>query len=126
MIQFISHEFYPDDQYVKESCTLTVDGTQRFTYVRKMKKDGGLFWSAISTSVNFRGEKKFLHSIEWDSNFLAKDIIAFLEARSWDNASAHRSKADVLVSAPFKAHAPLQYESQKEQEQTSFLDQCPF
>lgn len=126
MIQFISHEFYPDDQYVKESCTLTVDGAQRFTYVRKISKNGALWWSCINASVNFNGKKKYIDSIEWDSNFLAKDIEAFLEARSWDNAYAHRSKADVLVSAPFKAQAPLQYETQKEPDQMSFLDQCPF
>ena len=120
MIKFIAHEVYPDDQYVKESCTLAVDEAQRFTYVRKMKKDGGLFWSPISTSVNFRSEKKFLHSIEWDSNFLAKDIIAFLEARSWENASAHRSKVEMIE--PARALAP----AQQKYEQTSFIDECPF
>lgn len=85
MIEFISHEFFHDDQYTKEICYLSIDNKFRFAYVRKMKKDGGLFWSHITLSVNINGEKKYRSSIEWDSNFLAKDILAFLDARSWEN-----------------------------------------
>jgi hypothetical protein len=84
MIKFISHEYYPEDQYVKESCTLTIDDQQRFVYLRKAKKDGGLFWSPISMAVTQNGQKKFLQAIEWGSNFLQKDILEFLNNRSWE------------------------------------------
>lgn len=84
MIEYISHEYFPDDQYTKEICYMQIDPKFRFAYVRKMKKDGGLFWAPVSSSVTINGEKKFRTAIEWDSNFMAKDIIAFLEARSWE------------------------------------------
>jgi hypothetical protein len=85
MIEYVSHEYFPDDQYTKEICYMQIDPKFRFAYVRKMKKDGGLFWAPVSSSVTINGEKKFRTAIEWDSNFIAKDIIAFLEARRWES-----------------------------------------
>ena len=113
MIEFISHDYFPDDQYTKEICYLSIDRIFRFAYTRKAMKDGRLFWAPISAGVTLNGEKKYKASIEWDSNFLAKDIIAFLEARSWENrqpiATGSAMKGPVVIGQP-------QYE------QTSFLD----
>lgn len=111
MIQFISHEYFPDDQYTKEICYLSIDDKFRFAYVRKMKKDGGLFWSPISIAVTINGEKKFKNSIEWDSNFLSKDILAFLDARSWEK----------VEPVPYIAIS-----KKPTYDQSSFLEECPF
>jgi len=114
MIEFISHEYFPDDPYTKEICYLSVDSKFRFAYVRKNRKDGGLFWSPMSTSVSINGEKKFRHSLEWDSNFLAKDIMSFLEARSWES----KSPSKIL---------PMQEPiSSPNYQQASFFEECPF
>lgn len=85
MIEYISNEHYPDDQFIKESCVLTVDGKQRFCYVRRANKEGGLFWGPMTAYALFEGQKKKITATEWDSNFLAKDILAFLDNRLWEN-----------------------------------------
>lgn len=113
MIQYISHEYLPDDQYTKEICYLSVDSKFRFAYVRKQKKDGGMYWSPISAGVTVNGEKKYRDAIQWDSNFLQKDILAFLDARSWEDRSVAPNPATAVAK-------PAQYE------QTSFVEECPF
>jgi len=81
---FVNHESYPEDQYVAESVTLCLEGKYRVTYLRKKMQNGGMFWDVISAAVKHHGEKKYLKSFSQDSNFLADDIKAFLEARSWE------------------------------------------
>ena len=82
--QVVNHEFYPDDQYISESVTLTLDSKYRVTYVRKKMKNGGMFWDEVSCSVSSDGEKKYLKGFETDSNFLNKDIKDFLNKRGWE------------------------------------------
>ena len=82
--EFISHESYPDDQYITESAVLCFDGKYRITYVRKKMKNGGAFWTEITAGVTKGGEKKYLKSFSQDSNFLAEDIKSFLENRMWE------------------------------------------
>lgn len=81
---FISHESYPEDQYIAESVVLCFDKKYRVTYVRKKMQNGGSFWSEISASVTKNGEKKYLKAFSQDSNFLQDDIKAFLDSRSWE------------------------------------------
>lgn len=83
--EFVKHENYPDDQYIKEACYLAFEGKYRVCYVRKKMQNGGLFWSPISTGVAKNGQKTYLQAFALDSKFLEDDIKAFLEGRSWEN-----------------------------------------
>lgn len=83
---FVSHEVYPEDPYVMESVVICLDGKYRVTYLRKKMTNGGMFWDVISATVKVQGEKKFLKAFQTDSNFLREDILAFLNARTWDNS----------------------------------------
>ena len=85
---FISHDTYPEDEYISESATLCFDQKYRVTYVRKKTQNGGLFWSEISAAVKKNGEKKYLKAFSQDSNFLAEDIKAFLEGRQWERSAS--------------------------------------
>jgi hypothetical protein len=80
---FVSHESYPEDQYIAESVTLCFEKKFRVTYIRKKMKNGGMFWGEISAAVTKNGEKKYLQSFSQDSKFLADDIKYFLEHRQW-------------------------------------------
>lgn len=95
---FISHESYPQDQYIAESVVLCFEKKYRVTYVRKKMQNGGMFWAEISASVTKNGEKKYLKSFSQDSNFLADDIKAFLENREWEHKGGHiaQEKSDNL------------------------------
>ncbi len=85
---FVSHEAYPEDQYIAEAATLCFEGKYRVTYVRKKLQNGAMFWGEISAAVKHKGEKKYLKAFSQDSNFLQDDIKAFLEARSWEKCGA--------------------------------------
>lgn len=93
---FISHEKYPDDQYIAESVTICLEGKYRLTYIRKKMKNGGMFWDVISASVNHHGEKKHLKSFSQDSNFLADDIKHFLDSRGWEKGRVNAQKDEQL------------------------------
>lgn len=116
MIEFISHEYFHEDPYIKELVYLQIDPQTRIAYIRKPMKNGGLLWAPISFGVIKNGVKKFIDSIEFDSNFLKKAILAFLEARSWESKAAlhHASPTDINHAKP-----PVQ-------SQMSFFDNCPF
>lgn len=118
MIKLISHEYLYEDEYTKEICYLSIEDSFRFAYVRKAKKDGSLFWAPISASVKIKGERKFRNSIEWDSNFLAKAIISFLDDRSWES---NDQISTVFEPQPVK-HSPPETKYQ----QVNFLEECPF
>lgn len=84
MFEFINHESFPQDAYIAEAVTLCFEKKYRVTYVRKKMQNGGMYWSEIAASVMKNGEKKYLKSFSQDSNFLAEDIKAFLENRTWE------------------------------------------
>jgi hypothetical protein len=87
-IEFVSHEFFPDDEYTKELVYLCLEGKYRIAYVRKKAKNGGLFWSVGSVTANKNGQKEFYPAFMQDSNFLEQDIKNFLENRSWEKTSS--------------------------------------
>ena len=118
MIEFISHESFPDDNYTKELVYLQIDG-KRFGYIAKASKNGAIFWDEISVSVNLNGEKKYYKAFKFDSQFLRDDILAFLKARSWENKAAIKKPVTPLVN-----HSPTPPVSNYQQ--PSFLDECPF
>lgn len=83
--EFVSHESFPEDQYIAEAVIFCFENKYRVTYVRKKMKNGGMFWDVISASVKQHGESKYLKSYSQDSNFLSEDLKHFLESRSWEN-----------------------------------------
>jgi hypothetical protein len=96
---FVSHEAYPDDQFIFEAVVLAIEGKHRVTYIRKKMKNGGMFWDVLSAAVTIRGEKKYLKAYAQDSNFLRKDILHFLENRSWESGGQANIAKD--TSTPF-------------------------
>lgn len=96
VFDFVSHEAYPEDQYIAESVTLCFEKKYRVTYIRKKMQNGGMFWGEISASVTKHGEKKYLKSFSQDSNFLAEDIKAFLDSRSWEKGGSFAQKDEQL------------------------------
>lgn len=93
---FVSHESYPEDQYISESCTICLEGKHRVTYLRKKMKNGGMFWDVISAGVTHNGQKKFLKAYAPDSNFLRDDIHHFLENRGWEKSAGVAQSSDHL------------------------------
>jgi hypothetical protein len=85
---FVSHESYPEDQYIVEAVVLCLDKKHRVTYIRKKMQNGGMFWDVISAAVKKHGEKKYLKSYSQDSNFLHEDIKHFLESRNWEKGGS--------------------------------------
>jgi hypothetical protein len=96
MFDFISHESFPEDEYVSEAVVLCFEKKYRVTYLRKKSKNGGLFWDVISAGVKQHGKSKFLKSFSQDSNFLNDDIKYFLENRSWQKGGQIAQKSDEL------------------------------
>lgn len=94
--EFVSHEKFPDDPYVKELVYLCFDGKYRVAYVRKQSKNGGLFWGEVSISINKDGVKKYYNGFMQDSSFLEKDIKDFLDNRKWETNSSYKQISDDL------------------------------
>lgn len=122
MIKILDHYACPEDQYIKEVAIIQLDGKYNITYLRKNKKDGGLFWGPLSAGVTLNGQKKYLDGIEYDSNFQRKEILQMLEASrpGQCQAALHQHSAYQTTTVPLVHHAPTQ------PQQMSFLDECPF
>lgn len=99
--EFVSHQSYPDDEYIEEIVYLCFDNKYRIAYVRKKTKNGGLFWSVPSIYVKTNGEKEFLPTFLQDSNFLEKDIKTFLDNRSWESKKLETSEPMIQDDLPF-------------------------
>lgn len=93
LFEFVSHEYFPEDQYTKEVVVLCLEGKYRVSFLRKSLKNGSMFWSVVSASVSKNGEKSFVQGFEADSSFLNKDIMNFLNARSWESNSVFKPKS---------------------------------
>lgn len=92
--EFISHESFPEDQYISEAVTFCLDDKHRVVYIRKKMQNGGRFWDVINASVKKNGEKKYLKAYSQDSNFLREDIMKFLEKRSWEKKGTSFAQKD--------------------------------
>jgi hypothetical protein len=77
--ELVSHEMHPEDNYITESAVVCIDGKYRVTFLKKKMQTGGMFWDVPSTAVMQGGVKKYLKSVEFDSNFLKSDILKFLD-----------------------------------------------
>ena len=84
-IKFVSHESFPDDPYTKELAYLLIDDRYRVGYVRKLGKNGGMFWGPMSLGLLKDGNKSYYEAFLQDSAFLEKDIKEFLDKRKWEN-----------------------------------------
>lgn len=93
-IEFISHDYFPEDQYTKELVYLCIDGKHRVAYIRKEASKGGMFWSVASIGVTRNGAKEFFPAYLQDSNFLERDIKDFLDKRKWEKSSSQASIYD--------------------------------
>ena len=82
--EFVSHQFCPEDEYIKEIVYLCFDKKYRVAYVRKKANNDGLFWSVPAISIKQDGRKEFISIFMQDSLFLDKDIKKFLDDRSWE------------------------------------------
>lgn len=94
-IKFVSHEVFPEDPYTKELVYLCIDDKYRVAYLRKQAKNGGLFWSVPTVSVQKEGVKQFYEAFLQDSSFLEKDIKMFLEQRSWEVKAPKNTQFDL-------------------------------
>jgi len=96
VFSFVSHEFYPEDPYISEACTLCLEGKYRVIFIRKKNQNGAMWWDEISANVKQNGEKKYLRSFYSDSNFLKEDIMHYLNSREWEKKEGLASKNDQL------------------------------
>jgi len=94
--KFINAQATPQDQYVVEVVTLEfsiLNGTGpagtpqycslRMPYLLKRTKDGGFFWSPVSTGVQYNDKKNYLNP-RFSDSFFNEDIDIFLNSRSWE------------------------------------------
>lgn len=99
-ISFVSHEYFPEDEYTKELVYLCLDQLYRVGYVRKKTKHGGFFWDVISLGITKDGKKEFYPSFIQDSNFLERDIKDFLDKRKWEDGKSQVMKEQSLFQKP--------------------------
>ncbi len=93
--EFVSHQSFPEDEHTKEIVYLELNVPVRVAFVRKPAKTGGMFWSAVSTGALSKGEKQYFPAFMQDSNFLEKDIRAFLDNRGWEKQAQYAKSQSV-------------------------------
>lgn len=84
--EFVSHEAFPEDKYVKEIVYMLVNGL-RIAYVHKIMQNGGSFWDVMATSVTNHGEKESHKAVKFGDAFLADDIKDYLKRRRWETSA---------------------------------------
>lgn len=84
MIEFISHEEFPDDPYCKEIVYLQIDGKYRVAYIAKFGKTGNKFWDVMSNGTTSHGQKKYFKAFEYDSNFMREEALKLLASKPWE------------------------------------------
>jgi hypothetical protein len=95
--EYVSHEEFPEDPYIKELVYLLIDGKYRVAYVRKQAKNGGMFWGTISAAVTKYGVKTYYESFLQDSSFLEKDIKRYLDERGWEKKGYLEQEAKSVI-----------------------------
>lgn len=93
-INFISHESFLADEYTKEMVYLELNVPARVCFVRKNAKNGGAFWAVANVGITKPEGKEYYPAYIQDSNFLEKDIKAFLDGRKWESKSVFESPAE--------------------------------
>lgn len=90
LFEFVSHEEFPEDKYVKEIVYLLVNGL-RIGYVHKLMQNGGSFWDVMGCSVTRGGEKETHKAVKFGDAFLADDIKEYLKRRRFEDRALHGS-----------------------------------
>jgi hypothetical protein len=81
--EFVSHQQFTDDKYIKEIVYILVNGL-RIAFVHKIMQTGGSFWDVMANSVTV-GEKKESHkAVKFGDAFLIDDIKDYLKRRKWE------------------------------------------
>lgn len=88
MIEFISHEEFPDDPYCKEIVYLVVDGKYKVAYVAKFDKSGNKFWEVMSTGMMLNGKRSYHKAFEYDSNFQKGEAQKLLASKPWEKSKS--------------------------------------
>lgn len=84
MIEFISHQEFPDDPYCKEIVYLVLDGKYKVAYVAKLGKTGNKFWDVMSTGTVQNGERTYHRAFEYDSNFQKEEALKLIASKPWE------------------------------------------
>ncbi len=93
-ITFVSHQEFPNDDFIKELVYLCIDDKYHLAFVRKKTKTGAMFWNIPTLGVNVEGQKKYFPIFAYDSSFLAKEIKDFLEQRKWENKQSFQCQTN--------------------------------
>lgn len=81
--ELVSYKEYPMDKYTKALCSILLDGKYLLTYGQKMTKDGRVFWSMPTHSVQeTETEKEFVDGFSIDSKSLNTQIIEFVRQQA--------------------------------------------
>ena len=100
--EFVSHERYPEDKYIKEVVYISLEGKYRVGYVYKTMQNGGGFWDVMGAGVSVRGKKEYLKGVKYADSFLQEDIKEFLQKRKWESGrSTSRSEVAENGDLPF-------------------------
>lgn len=129
MIEFISYEEFPDDQYIKEIATVQIDGKYRVAYVAKMMKTGGKFWDVMSTCFTINGEKKYRKAFTYDSNFQKEEAEELLKSKPWEKRSAFNAPTQTYHRPDNSTqYPPLQKTGNGQYQQQELFNEseCPF
>lgn len=110
--EFVSAEKYPDDLYIKEVVILALPSDKpgqpyHVAYVKKLGKDGGMYWDVLSAGVTKQGNKDWVKAFEQDSKFMEKNIKHFLDNRLWEKIQMQGSIHHPNGMGP-TAHKPFE------------------
>ena len=83
--EFVSHEEFPEDKFIKEAVTVCFEGKYRICYLRKQLPNGAKFWNIMQANAEKNGVSIKLKSFIPNDNFLQEDVMHFLESRGWEN-----------------------------------------
>jgi hypothetical protein len=95
-IEIVSYNEYPLDAYTKAICTLLIEGKYLVAYGQKMMKDGGVFWTPATFSVQeSETGKKFIDGFSVDSKSLNNKLLDYVRQQA--KVSAYMQSVSALV-----------------------------
>lgn len=94
MFEFVNHESFPEDDWVKELVVLRFEGKYNIGFVRRKDKFG-MNWRSMSVGVNQEGKKKYFEAFTADSKAIEGAVKSFLEERSWERKSSKPAESDL-------------------------------
>ena len=92
--KFAGHEVFHDDEYTKECVQIDVkaeDCVFRLAFVRKVFRNGGSTWDAVSAGVTQNGKKKYIKGFLCSDNFFEHEVKEFLKNRGWEKSQKNQN-----------------------------------